>query len=473
MAAELDLLTVTRGTVSAPAGCGKTHLIARVIIEGEYTKPLLVLTHTNAGVAAMRGRVHRQASASSYRMSTIDGWAMRLISMFPQRSGHDPAILELGHPRSDYPEIREAAASLLVSGDLDEVLAATYSRVIVDEYQDCNEVQHRIVRHLATVLPTVVLGDPLQAIFGFNRNPVVDWDTDVLTAFASAGELDTPHRWINAGEEGLGRWLLDMRRELLAGRAIDLRHLHSGASWVQLDGSSTDRQRKLGAGMTAPPIKGGKVLIIADSMNKAGQHDYARQLPGAVIAEAVDMGDLVRFCSGFDIGGGDALPKLVAFAADLMTNVGPDDMLKRVATLKAGREKNPPSAAETAALAFDANPAHQTAADLFEAITATGGVGVHRPAILSAFYAALRQCQSTLGTSMADAAVATRERGRLIGRPLATRTVGSTLLLKGLEADVSVVLDVDRMDASHLYVAMTRGSRRLVICSQSEALPIV
>jgi DNA helicase-2/ATP-dependent DNA helicase PcrA len=41
------------------------------------------------------------------------------------------------------------------------------------------------------------------------------------------------------------------------------------------------------------------------------------------------------------------------------------------------------------------------------------------------------------------------------------------LLLKGLEADVSVVVDTDEMDARNLYVAMTRGARRLVVCSQS------
>jgi DNA helicase IV len=48
--------------------------------------------------------------------------------------------------------------------------------------------------------------------------------------------------------------------------------------------------------------------------------------------------------------------------------------------------------------------------------------------------------------------------------------VGSTLLLKGLEADVSVILDVESMDAAHLYVAMTRGSKRLVVCSRSPVI---
>ncbi len=63
-----------------------------------------------------------------------------------------------------------------------------------------------------------------------------------------------------------------------------------------------------------------------------------------------------------------------------------------------------------------------------------------------------------------------REQSRVLGRSVPHRAVGSTLLLKGLEADVSIVLDTDTLDARNLYVAMTRGSRRLVICSQNPIL---
>ncbi len=56
---EIDLLEISRGTVVAPAGCGKTHLIADALSRHTGTKPILVLTHTNAGVAALRGRLER------------------------------------------------------------------------------------------------------------------------------------------------------------------------------------------------------------------------------------------------------------------------------------------------------------------------------------------------------------------------------------------------------------------------------
>jgi DNA helicase IV len=76
-----------------------------------------------------------------------------------------------------------------------------------------------------------------------------------------------------------------------------------------------------------------------------------------------------------------------------------------------------------------------------------------------------------MGNAADHAAVRAREQNRLFGRPLPKRAVGSTLLLKGLEADVSVILDAgDHLDARNLYVAMTRGARKLVVCSDTSEL---
>src|SRR5664279_4223233 len=69
---EIDILTIDRGTVTAPAGCGKTHLIAETLTRHTGTKRVLVLTHTNAGVAALRGRLdHAGVPSKAYRLSTI------------------------------------------------------------------------------------------------------------------------------------------------------------------------------------------------------------------------------------------------------------------------------------------------------------------------------------------------------------------------------------------------------------------
>lgn len=466
---NVDLLAIDRGTVTAPAGCGKTHLIAQALTRHAGPKPILVLTHTNAGVAALRARLDKAGVASgTYRLATIDGWCMRLLTLFPKRGGHDPAVLSVTNPKAHYPAIRYAAAVLLRDGHINDVLAATYDRLVVDEYQDCSEVQHAIVAFASQSLRTCVLGDPMQAIFGFQGNELADWDQHVCKHFPIAAELTEPWRWINAGEESFGRYLLDVRRSLIAGQGVDLSAAPPNLSWVHLDGSE-DHQRRLRAGAVAA-AEGEKVLIIADSKSPSGQRKFASQIHGAVTVENVDMRDLVTFGEGLDLTSVGLLQHVVSFASTVMTNTGASNLLNRVATLRAGRERRPASPVETLAVQLLETPSYRLAADLLVEIGREHDVHTHRPAILRGALRMLKTCGDCPAVAPAEAAVQERERSRLIGRPLAKRTVGSTLLLKGLEADTAVILDPAEMDRRHLYVAMTRGARKLIVCSQSANL---
>ena len=466
---EPDLLAIDRGTITAPAGCGKTHLIAQALTRHGGAKPILVLTHTNAGVAALRMRLDKAGvPAAHYRLSTIDGWCIRLLTLFPMRGAYHPDILKLTDPRSDYPAIRIAAAQLLGDGHINDVLAATYDRVIVDEYQDCSQIQHAIVYAAAQCLRCCVLGDPMQAIFGFQGNALADWKTEVCAHFPIAAELSTPWRWINAGEAAYGNYLLEIRRALIAGEGLDLGTVPRNISWVRLDGVN-DHNLRLEAGGTRCAADE-KVLIIADSRNTAGQRQFASQVPGAVTAENVDMRDLVAFGESFDLSDRDLVDHVINFASSVMTNIGPANLLKRLETLKAGRARTPPSPVEIAALALSSERSYPAAARVLSEMSREQGVRTHRPAILRGALRMLKNCGDDATLAPADAAVQERERSRLIGRPLAGRTVGSTLLLKGLEADVAVILEPGDMDRQHLYVAITRGAKRLVICSRLQFL---
>src|SRR5580704_15887468 len=173
-------------------------------------------------------KIHRQRQSRD-RLAFIAsacqsrrGWAMRLVTMFPKRAAHDQSLFNLANPSTDYPNIRVAAARLLKAGHINDVLAASYARLLVDEYQDCSTRQHSMVCCASAALPTCVVGDPIQAIFDFGDDPLPDWDQDVCKYFPLTGELSRPWRWINAGAEELGDWLLEVRRKLLAGEPIDL-----------------------------------------------------------------------------------------------------------------------------------------------------------------------------------------------------------------------------------------------------------
>src|SRR5690606_175775 len=130
--------------------------------------------------------------------------------------------------------------------------------------------------------PTCVLGDPLQAIFGFGTDGLADWNRDVLSYFPSAGELDTPWRWINAQAEPLGQWLLEVRAQLLQGQPIDLLQAPQGVEWIHLDGTDDDN-RRLQAARANPPGDVGSVLVLGESTSPPSQQRIASQTPGAVM----------------------------------------------------------------------------------------------------------------------------------------------------------------------------------------------
>ncbi|CAM6448499.1 DNA helicase [Escherichia coli] len=318
------------------------------------------------------------------------------------------------------------------------------------------------------MLPACVLGDPMQAIFGFRGNQLVDWDAHVLSHFPLIGELNHPWRWANAGAPELGRWLLDCRRMLLNGNAIDLRQVPAEVTWVPLRAETVVQQR-LTAALTRAVTANGQVLVIGNSYDTRGRQQMASQTPGATTVEAVDLVDLTDFGAAFNLDAADALTRLVQFAAGVMTQVGPAALLPRLETLRRGRARNPPTVAEAALVAFAERPGFTLAAEALRLLTRQDNARVYRPEVLRCCLRAL-QSAAAGGCTFADATVNERERNRHESRPLARRVIGSTLLLKGLEGEVAVITSPEEMDARHLYVAMTRGSSRLVVCSLTPIL---
>lgn len=464
---EIDIFQARLGSITAPAGCGKTQLIADALSQHTGNKPVLVLTHTNAGVAALRARLQRGGVRSSaYMVSTIDGFAMRLAVKFPLRTGLDTWVLELTKPNVDYPLIRGAVQGLLQAGHINDLISSTYSRLLVDEYQDCNIAQHCIVCSIAQILPTCILGDPMQAIFGF-RDPLVHWEREAQAVFPPTGALQTPWRWRLAGMDALGDWLLQARALLQAGQPVDLHGAPEGIQWVRLT-QGMELQQRLVAARTEAPNGNGRVLVIGDSINVNGRHQLTMQTPGATSVEAVDLKDLVNFARRFDLRSPNAVRHLAEFASSLMTGVRTTNFLTRVETIRGGRARAPATPAEAAAVAFMDAPSHTATINMLQSLADQHSARVYRPELLHCCISALKAVERE--GEFVGAAIQARERNRQLCRPLGRRAVGSTLLLKGLEADVAVVLEPERMTAQHLYVALTRGARRVVICSSTRLL---
>lgn len=347
------------------------------------------------------------------------------------------------------------------------MLQATYARLIVDEYQDCILEQHAMVSKIAEVLPTCVLGDDMQAIFGWGNNVLVNWQTDVEVRFPAVGQLDIPWRWKNVGTEVFGRWLLWVREALRAGSPVDLRKAPPQVLWIPIEGEN-DIQNLTRATNVKPPNEGGSVLIVCDSKRPQRHRQIASRAHGAVVVENADLTDFIRFSESFDFGSAEAVNNIIDFAGNTLTGVGAAQLKQRVRTILAGNARTPPTEAEAAAADFAKAPGPSTAVSLLVEINKQSGVSSLRPALLRTCIQAFNACANE--DDFYEMAVKAREQTRVLGRSLPRRAVGSTLLLKGLEADVAVIADADQLTARDLYVAMTRGSRQLVICSTNPIL---
>ena len=117
---------------------------------------------------------------------------------------------------------------------------------------------------------------------------------------------------------------------------------------------------------------------------------------------------------------------------------------------------------------FAASPRLDAALQLLQRLEGQDGARVYRPEMLYCCRSAMHAV--TNGRTFLEAVLQTRERNRHQGRPVSRRAVGSTLLLKGLEADVAVILQPEQMDRCNLYVALTRGAKRILVCSERSVL---
>lgn len=209
---ELDLLLSKRnGAIIAPAGHGKTEMITDIVLASNGKQ--LLLTHTNAGVDALKKRLNKKkVKASKYNVLTIAAFCIRWCMAYKQTAG----LPDLnGFDNVDYDRLYPATKKIFENQWAGIILKNTYTSVIVDEYQDCTLSQHAFVVALNAFLPVYVLGDPLQGIFDWKKKGVpqiqiVDWEK---IEFERVEVHTEPWRWKETNPE-LGKYL-SRERELL------------------------------------------------------------------------------------------------------------------------------------------------------------------------------------------------------------------------------------------------------------------
>jgi DNA helicase-2/ATP-dependent DNA helicase PcrA len=192
------------------------------------------------------------------------------------------------------------------------------------------------------------------------------------------------------------------------------------------------------------------------------------------IVERFDDPDLLKL--GSKLAGSDG-PSIVAglvdFVAERMTNLGTE--LRPIAeAINAGRgtgrfRKHRDHAEKLDVLAASPTPAN--ALVWLEGVLSHREWWLYRRECVHQLRAALRECANGTMADVPDAVAAARTRARHRGRQAHRRTIGTPLLVKGLEFDHAVVLwEPDRLSLQGLYVALTRGSKSLTVVSESRTL---
>lgn len=392
---------------------------------------------------------------------------MRYAAAYPALSG-----LANAKPRTgpEWVAVYRSACALLGKPLIQQVLLSSYQGVYVDEYQDCTEDQHLLILAIAAHLPTRILGDPLQAIFGFGPDRLVAWTAVQRDFPETLPPLATPHRWVGRNEE-LGRWLLRIRPELERTSKVDL----TGApvTWHQY--APARAHLALAECQRIATSVEGTVAVIHKWPNQSEK--FAQQTRGRFSClEPIDLEDLFKAAKKIeDTQGVARVEAVVDFATLCMSNVSSElgTVIKVATQGSAPRSKAYKHQHQLDALRLVSTNQLSAVAAALNAISAAEGITVYRRELLRSMINAVQGVASGEAASLTEAAWETRNRLRHAGRTLGRLVAGRTVLVKGLEFDHAILIDPDQFARKEdLYVALTRGARSLTVFSSSRQLGI-
>lgn len=471
---EVLALNTGKGYVRAPAGFGKTHLIAESINYSDNRQ--LILTHTYSGVNALKKKMEEHnVSAKKYKIDTIASWALRLCLAYPQRSGWRTEL-----PEGDqWKELYVHCTELLKYKFLKRILCSSYERVYVDEYQDCTTSQHKLILSLSEVLPVCILGDPLQAIFEFGNDDLVDWDDNIHPTFVSLGALETPWRWKNANKEMKAAWLKEIRRKLETNEEIDLtKDIPEGVAVHIVSDDDELRNKQINVCKYFRLLEGENVIAIhkGDNRHKALCNKLAKNTSGLFSSiEEVEGKRLFSFVRSYDRL--QSNKDKILFTIDFLrgkcmsgVNSALSAGTKRGDTVVIRDNTKNPDIAKTANRFLEVGT-HDALKDFLLAVKSAEETTLYARDLFNRLIKTLTEFHSITDNCLLDAANRFQRSFRYTGRPINhSRIVGTTLLVKGLEFDHAIVLEAASLSKKDLYVALTRGSKSLTIISRKSIL---
>ncbi|MDD2361757.1 MAG: AAA family ATPase [Oscillospiraceae bacterium] len=466
---EVELTKIfqkSSSAIIAPAGHGKTEMIAD-IVEHSTGKQLL-LTHTNVGVDALEKRLKKRSiSKEKYTVTTIAAFCIKWCVSYGNTGVFDKTLSPLSsgtEAKKYYAQLYNGAKKIFETSWAGNVLKATYSGIVVDEYQDCIQEQHKIVLAMNHHLPVIVLGDPMQGIFSFAGN-LVDWNH---LEFPIVDVATKPWRWLRSNPD-LGKYLMAVRETLLP--TLTGQHCN-------LQISSTNESVKIinpadftGYSHLKELSQFSSVVYITQWPTQ--QLNFCSRMPGIFqFDEKQDCDELFKYAKQFDTKSGATLVLMVIkFVADCSTGLGKElesyikrlksnsfdfSRIKKHTDFREILEKSAPDISR------------ETVLKMLVWFSTNSTFKQYRTELLSEMIRSIIYAiQHDL--TIFDAAYHIRKDSSLQKRYTGFKFLSSrTLLSKGLEYDCVIIDMITPLSAKDFYVAMTRAMKKIYIISASD-----
>lgn len=449
------------GYVVAPAGCGKTEAIVQAVSRYCIGKQL-ILTHTHAGVSALKRRFQTNAvDSKKYHIETISGWALGWVKSYPTLAGY---IGNLPLPEGrQWSLIYRSATALLALPFVQWVIKNSYAGVIIDEYQDCTVDMHSLVLELKALLPCRILGDPLQGIFTFN-DPLVSW-TSVESDFSpNLGLLNEPHRWINVSNRCLGDWLIRSRIDFEKRVFPD----YTGSPINLMTFASNEKTSRL---QTLTRSLSGSICVIGAKHGKFNLATGSALVnAGFWWVEPNDLPDLKELLEKL-LGPGsdnDKAEATITFLKNSFTALasGTEDFIRKLFLQTITRR--PTINSRLLLWQRHSNGFSPTIIpDIIDYIL-SNGTKCKKIESITYLKRVIEQHVET-GESLSSIFAKEIAARKVSGKFQPRRCIGTTLLLKGLEFDHAIILynqnDNAWQNPNDMYVALTRGCRSVYLIS--------
>lgn len=471
---EIDLIykpfiSEAKSLVVAPAGHGKTHCIVESLNLSKNNQ--LILTHTNAGVASIKKKVIKIGVKTTHSVETICGFAQKYVEAFISKE------LIPEQDNTDYfPFIISTAIDLFKRKAIRQVVKANYSGLFVDEYQDCTKSQHQLITLLSEFLPTHILGDPLQGIFDFNNEELVDFNTD-LNDYKFTSELATPWRWENSNKD-LGADLQRMRQKLIETNQIKISDYKSFEANFHAERDLYDFRKDYSRKLWRIISREKSLLIIHPvSHNLNARTKLVKQFKNSFyLVEAMDAKDFYSLAKKIDESSSASIYSVIHEISLILFSKSKTDVWLGGRKLKNKRDFKAKVILEPLKQIIEKLEKDfqlRFVAKALRLIKELPENKCYRNELFHDLIKAIEQADIN-DKSVFDSMKEIRDSKRHIGRNVSGKCIGTTLLTKGLEFDTVIILNAQRFKCpKNLYVALTRASRRLIIFSNRDEISFI